>query len=174
MVASGYTYYITLRRRSRGYEILYNIGGESSITTVLKLGGRNANEIFRNIIDALAKQGAVVPLKISDYEEVYSIRDDLGSVVGAYLILVRRARNAEKWSKFFRALLNGYYAGVARAFSSFLELAIELSRSMPRRSSSKRYALSPTAIDALSIALKRFVDKIVREMSSNATAEPLY
>ena len=158
------TYYIILKKRSKGYEILYNIGSESNVTSVLRLNGKNSNKIFKNIIGTLAKQGAVIPSKVSDYEQVYSVREDLGPVVGAYLILVRRARNIEKWSKFFRALLDGYYAGVAKAFSAFLELAIELSRFIHTKSTSKGYTLSPIVADALSTALKHFVDKIIRSM----------
>ncbi len=153
------TYYIILKKKSRQYEILYNIGSESSIATILRLNGKNASKIFRSIIDALAKQGAVVPVKISDREQVYSIRVDLGPIVGAYLILVRRARDIEKWNKFFKALLDGHYVGVAKAFSSFLELAIELSKVLPS-TTKKGYTLSPIVVDALSSALKHFVDRI--------------
>ncbi len=158
------TYYVILKKRSRGYEILYNIGSEDNVTTVLRLNGKNADRVFKNVISTLARQGAVIPSRISDYEQVYSIREDLGPVVGAYLILVRRARNIEKWDKFFRALLDGHYTGVAKAFSAFLELAIELSRSIRTKSTSKDYTLSPIVADALSTALKRFVDKIIRSM----------
>jgi len=63
---------------------------------------------------------------------VHSIREDLRPVVGAYLILVRRARNIEKWSRLFNELLDGRYAGVAKAFSTFLKLAIKPSRTVPR------------------------------------------
>ncbi len=166
MTYSEHTYYIILKRRSRGYEILCNIGSESSVTTVLRLNGKNTDRIFKGIISALAKQGAAIPSRVSDYEQVYSIREDLGPVVGAYLILVRRARNIEKWSRFFRALLDGHYIGVAKAFSAFLELAIELSRSMPMKGSGKAYTLSPIVVDALSTALKHFVDKITRSMKT--------
>lgn len=158
-----FTYYIVLKRRSRSYEILYNIGNESNVTTVLRLNGKNADRIFKSVISALAKQGALIPTRVSDYEQVYSIREDLGPVVGAYLILVRRARNIEKWGEFFRKLLDGHFVGVTKVFSAFLELAIELSRSMPTRSG-KGYKLSPVVVDALSTALKRFVDKVSKSM----------
>ena len=162
MTYSEHTYYVILRRKSRGYEILYNIGSESSVTTVLRLNGKNSDKIFKNIIEALAKQGAAIPSRVSDYEQVYSVREDLGPVVGAYLILVRRARNIEKWNKFFRALLDGQYIGVAKAFSAFLELAIELSKSLPSKRRGKNYTLSPVVVDALSSALKQFVDRVIK------------
>ncbi len=157
------TYYIILKKRSRGYEILYNIGSENNVTTVLRLNGKSADRIFKGVISALAKQGAVIPTRVSDSEQVYSIREDLGPVVGAYLILVRKARNIEKWDEFFRKLLDGHFVGVAKVFSALLELAIELSRSMPTRSG-RGYALSPVVVDALSMALKRFVGKISKSM----------
>jgi len=160
MPHNGHTYYIILRRKSQVSEVLYNIGSESSVTTVLRLSGKNADKVFRVVIEALARQGATVPLRVSDSEQVYSVREDLGPVVGAFLVLVRRARSIEKWSKFFNELLNGCYAGVAKAFSAFLELAIELSRTVPRRGHG--YAISPAVADALSSALKQFVSRIAK------------
>jgi len=162
MLYNEYTYYITLRRKSRGSEVLYNIGSESSITTVLRLSGKNTDKVFRSVIEALARQGAAIPLRVSNSEQVYSIREDLGPIVGAYLILARRARNIEKWSKFFSELLDGHYAGVAKAFSAFLEIAIELSKTTSSRKRSRDYTISSVVADALSSALKQFVDKIAK------------
>jgi len=104
--------------------------------------------------------GQRVPSRVSDYEQIYTIREDLGPIIGAYLVLVRRARNIEKWSLFLQELLEGRYAGVAKAFSSFLEIALELSKSMHDKR--KSYSLSPIVADALSSALKQFVDKIIK------------
>jgi len=156
------TYYMSLRKRGGNWEILYNIGSEGKLTTILRLNGRKADEIFRGLVKALAKQGAVVPLRISNHEEVYAIREDLGPVVGAYFILVRRARNIEKWNNFLNSLLNEQYVGMAKALSVFLELAIELSKSMPKKDHGRGYVLSPVIVDALSTSLKHFVDKIVK------------
>jgi hypothetical protein len=144
----------------RGYEVLYNVGGEGSVACVLRLNGKSAERVFRDVIEALAKHGATVPTRISNNEQVYTIREDLGPVIGAYLVLVRRARNIEKWSSFLQELLEGRYAGVARALSSFLEIALELSKSIHGKR--RGYTISPIVADALSSALKRFVDKIIK------------
>jgi len=162
MLYDEYTYSIILRRRSRGSEVLYNIGSESSITTVLRLSGKNTDKVFRSVVEALARQGAAIPLRVSGSEQVYSIREDLGPVVGAYLILVRRARNVEKWGKFFSELLDGHYAGVAKAFSTFLEIAIELSKATSSGKRGRDHTISPVVADALSSALKQFVDRIAK------------
>ena len=126
----------------------------------MRLGGKSAETVFRSVIGALAKYGAATPSRVSDDEQVYTIREDLGPVIGAYLVLVRRARNIEKWSLFLQELLKGRYAGVAKAFFSFLEIALELSKTMHGRR--RGYTISPVVADALSSALKRFVDKIIK------------
>ena len=51
MSYNEHTYYVILRKKNKGYEILYNIGSENSITTVLRLNGKNADNIFKNIIE---------------------------------------------------------------------------------------------------------------------------
>ena len=56
----------------------------------------------------------------------------------------------------------GRYAGVAKAFSAFFELAIELSRTLPRMKRGGGYVISTVVADALSSALKWFVNKTDR------------
>ena len=157
-----FTYYMSLRRKKRGWEISYNIGSEGRLTTILRLNGKSADKIFKDVVRALAKQGAVIPSKISKEEQVYAIREDLGPVIGAYFILVRRARNIEKWNDFLNNLLSEQYVGMAKALSVFLELAIELSKSMPMKGHRRDYALSPIIVDAISTSLKHFVDRIIK------------
>ncbi|RLE99539.1 MAG: hypothetical protein DRJ59_07905 [Thermoprotei archaeon] len=157
-----HTYYMSLKRRRDGWEILYNIGSEGKLMTVLRLNGKKADKIFEGVVKALAKQGAVVPSRVSDDEKVYAIREDLGPVIGAYFILVRRARNIEKWGSFLDDLLNEQYIGLAKAFSTFLELAIELSKSVQAGTSKRKYALSPIVVEALSTSLKQFVNKMIK------------
>jgi len=153
-------YYIALRRKGRGWEVSYHVGSEERLTVLLRLNGKSAERIFRGIVQALAKQGAVIPSRVSGEEEVYAVREDLGPVVGAYLILVRRARDLDKWESFLNNLLGGQYAGVAKALSTFLEMAIDLSRSLPSRG--RRYSLSPIVVEALSTSMRHFVDRITR------------
>jgi len=156
------TYYMSLRRRKDRWEILYNIGSEGKLTTILRLNGKKADKIFKRVVEALAKQGAIIPSRVSNYEQVYAIREDLGPVIGAYFILVRRAKNIEKWSSFLDNLLSGRYIGLARAFSTFLELAIDLSKSFQVGTSKRNYALSPIVVEALSTSLKQFVNKMIK------------
>ena len=73
---------------------------------------------------------------------------------------MRRAGNVEEWSLFLQELLEGRYTGVAKAFSSFLEMSLELSKFIHDKR--KSYSLSPIVADALSSALRRFVDKVIK------------
>lgn len=151
------TYYIILRSRSKCNELLYNIGDERDVTTVIKLCSKNTDKIFNYVVSTLAKHGAIVPMRVSSNESVYSVREDLGPVVGAYLLMMRRARDIDRWGKLFTAVVDGQYAGVAIALTMFLELAIELSR---RTARNKQAA---AMLDALTSALKVFIDKAVRD-----------
>jgi len=159
-----YTYYITLRRRGNFPELRYYIGGESELTAVLKLSGKYSEQVFSSVVGTLARCGGCVPVKVSGEELTYGIREDLGPIVGAYLILVRRSRDVERWGKFLAELVEGEHVGVAKAFTVFLEVAIEMSRAVrlysPRRR--ERYALAPHVLDALSSALKQFVNKLTK------------
>jgi hypothetical protein len=56
----------------------------------------------------------------------------------------------------------GHYAGVAKAFSAFFELAIKPSRTVPRMKRGGGYVISSVVADVLSSALKQFVDKIIK------------
>ncbi len=157
-------YYIVLRVRNKGVgEILFNIGGEGESTTFIRVNGVNAVSVFKKLIGLLSKQGAVVPVRITDRERVYSIREDLGPVIGAYMLLLRRARNYEKWFVFLEELLDEKYPGVASVLTVFLEMAIEFSKT--RWASVKkggyRATLSPVVLDVFSSSLKHFVDRIV-------------
>jgi len=160
LALSEYTYYLTLRKGRRGYEVLYSIGGEGGAARALRFGGVNAEKGFKDVVDALARHGAAVPSRVSDREQVYAIREDVGPVVGAYLLLVRRAKDMATWRWFLRWLLDGRYPGVAKALSTFLEVALELSRHMP--GGNGEYTISPVVADAVSSALKQFVDKIIK------------
>jgi len=164
-----YTYYMVMeKKRDNIVEISFSIVDESHSTTLLKLGGKSTSMIFEDVISTLAKYGACTPVKVSSAKAVYGIREDLGPIVGAYLILIRRARNIKKWNNFFYELIEGKYIGIAKAFASFLEVAIEMSRSINAKEARKKkrqYVLNPHILNALSSALKQFINKIIKQSS---------
>ncbi|MEZ0346178.1 MAG: hypothetical protein ABWK01_06480 [Infirmifilum sp.] len=153
-----HVYYISLLRRKSTWEILYNIGGEGKDMTVLRLNGKHADKIFRDLVRVLARQGAVTPVRVSDREEVYAMRDDVGPVVGGFLILFRKSGSFRGWGAILDELFDRGYIGLAKAFISFLELAMDLSRAMPKKG--RGYTLSPVVLDALAPAARCFIKRL--------------
>jgi hypothetical protein len=87
----------------------------------------------------------------------------VGPVLGAYLILIRRAQRIEYWLSFLDELLTGRYAKLGETFSTFLQLAIDLSKGETVKSRKSEYTLSSVVLSSLSSALK----VLVREMKKH-------
>jgi len=156
------TYVITLRSDGQSSTISFNIGGEDEPTTLLRLVGRNAELIFKEIISALSRYGAISPIKISKYEEIFSIRDDLGPIIGGFLILIRRANNPKKWLDVLNEVLEGKHPELVIAFESYLTMTIDISRISKFHSKRQKQALTPIILDASSTALKEFVKVLLK------------
>lgn len=158
----NFSYFISLRKKKKP-EIIFNIGRENENIVLLRVRGKYSPLIFQNIILTLSKYGATVAIKLSNTEEKYAIREDLGPIVGSYLILIKRARKIATWNTFFNKMISGEYPGIAKAFTSFLELAVDLSKSFKPTNKKCRSTLSPKVVTALSISLKRFVKKMIEK-----------
>ena len=152
-------YIIILRRRKRVLDILFNVGNESKTTTLLRLRGKRADVIFNAIISALSRYGAVSPLKTSEHEDVFTIREDLGPIVGGFLILLRRSTNPKKWLSILNDTLEGKYPMLVMAFENYLTMAIDMSRIDKSHAKRRKYMmLTPKVLDAVSAALKKLVE----------------
>jgi len=126
---------------------------------LLKFRGRRTGDIFNKILKTLSKVGCITPLQTGN-PSIYSIRDDVGPVLGTYLILIRRAQKIDYWSSFFDELLTGKYARLGETFSTFLQSTIDLSKGTITQSKRKEYTLSPAVISSFSSALKVLVKKL--------------
>jgi len=159
-------YIIILRRRKRAFDILFNVGNESKTTTLLRLRGRRADVIFNTIISALSRYGAVSPLKTSEDEDVFAIREDLGPIIGGFLILLRRSTNPKKWLNLLNGTLEGRYPMLVTAFENCLTMAIDMSRIDKSHAKRRKYTmLTPRVLDAISAALKKLAETISKETS---------
>jgi hypothetical protein len=156
-----YSYYLVFKARRKG-ELSFNVGTKEKTTTLLRLGGRNTEKIFRKILETLSRAGCITPIQTGN-TSIYSIRDDVGPVLGAYLILIRRAQRIEYWLSFLDELLTGRYAKLGETFSTFLQLAIDLSKGETVKSRKSEYTLSSAVLSSLSSALK----VLVREMKKH-------
>lgn len=145
-----YSYYLAYKENRRGGKILFNVGTIDPSSTIITVGGRRARYLFDRIIEILNITGCSIPIQTGN-PEVYSLKDDVGPVIGTYLMLIRGARNLDYWIDFLYELLVGKYSKLGGTFASLLELAIRLSDGAPP---GKEYTLSPRVVLALSSALK--------------------
>jgi hypothetical protein len=163
-----HSYYLTFKAKRKGGELSFNVGTREKTTILLKLSGRSAKEIFNRIIESLGRAGCITSVQTGN-PCVYSIRDDVGPVLGTYLILVRRARNIDYWTSFLDELLTGKYARLGETFSSLLESTIELSKGGIAKSGRKEYTLSPAIVSAFSSALKVLIKRLKKDEAAAAS-----
>jgi len=154
-----HSYYLTLRTKKKGSELSFNVGTKEKTTMLLRLRGRNIEEIFNKILKTLSRTGCLTPIQTGN-PSIYSIRDDVGPVLGAYFILIRRAQKVDYWISFLEELLTGKYARLGETFSAFLESALDLSKGVITKSKRREYTLSPAVVSSFSSALKVLVKKL--------------
>jgi hypothetical protein len=152
-------YYISLKKKSKRYEIVYNIGSESDITVVYRVGGKNSQQLFENITDILARLGGLIPIRITDREVVYGVREDLGPILGGLILASMRVRNAANWSKVIEEILIGSGKHLQVIIPLFLEMSLELNRAyMDSKEKAKIQKV-------LSTTLRQFLKKLFKSKS---------
>jgi len=161
------TYVMVLRGGKQPSSLLFNVGGEGESTTLLKLKGRKTGLIFSEIVSVLSRYGAVSPLKTSEREEIFAIREDLGPIIGGFLILLRRSRSPKSWLSLLGDVLEGKYPILTTAFESYLTMAFDMSRFDKAYGGRRRQTLTPAVLDASSTALKAFVKSILKSREKN-------
>ena len=161
------TYQLILRKRSRGYEVIYRRDGEA----LLHMGGKSAEKIFRVLTEELEKLGAAKEASKTDMEEVYEVDEKFGPTVAAYLLLVRRSRNPDKWIPTLRGIIEGKYPGLPEALEKMVEAGIEASKKYPKEAKRIHTLLHPKVADALTSGVKRFVEKYVKGLGGSVPEE---
>jgi len=144
------SYYLIYKERKKGGEILFNVGTKKKASTLIRLRGRKTHEIFNKILQILSKTGCITPIQTGN-PRIYSLRDDVGPVIGTYLILIRRAQKMDYWIDFLDELLTGKHSRLGETFTTFLGTIIDLSKGTP---AGKEYNLSPSIVSSFSSALK--------------------
>jgi hypothetical protein len=152
-------YYISLKKKSKRYEIVYNIGSESDITVVYRVGGKNSQQLFENITDILARLGGLIPIRITDREVVYGVREDLGPILGGLILASMRVRNTASWSRVVEEMLIGSGKHLQGIIPLFLEMSLELNRAYmdPKEKAKIQKVLSTT--------LRQFLKKLFKSKS---------
>ncbi len=151
-------YQLVLRKRSRGVEVVYKVNAEA----LLHMGGKSAEKVFRVLTEELEKLGAAKPLEKTEIEESYEISSEHGKTVAAYLLLVRRSRNPDKWIPVLRNIVEGKYPGLPQALGKIVDAAVEASKYTPLKPKRVHTIIAPKIADSFSAGLKRLVEKIVK------------
>jgi len=147
------SYYLIYKEGKKSGEIRFNVGTRDKTSTLIRLRGRKMRETFNEILQILGRAGCITPIQTGN-PRIYSLRDDVGPVIGTYLILIRRAQKMDYWIYFLNDLLLGEYSKLGETFTIFLETIIELSKGAP---AGKGYNLSPTIVSSFSSALKALI-----------------
>ncbi len=158
-----YSYYLTFKNQKRISELLFNVGTRDKTSTLLHLKGRNTKDTFNKILTILSKTGSITPLQTGN-PRVYSVRDDVGPVLGTYLVLIKRAQRMDYWIDFLDELLTGKYSSLGETFSIFLQTMIDLSK-RNRKATKQDYILSQIVISSFSSALKVLVKTLKKQES---------
>ena len=160
MVLEGRTYKLVLRKTARGPVIQFRSATpETREATLIRMGGRKAEEVFRTMVDALKKHGFVEDEGGTENYRYYRLKQEIGPVVGGFLVLIRRSRDPTAWAPYFEDLLTEKYKGAHKLLEHALALSIELSKIQPPPER-VRMQLTPKILDSLSAGLKVVVKKL--------------
>jgi len=159
-VLSDRTYKLVLRRTARGPVVqLKSSTPHSRESTLVRLGGRGAEEVFRVIVEALDRHGFIEESGGSNSYRYYKIKREAGPVVGGFLVLMRRSRDPMAWLSHFEGLLTGKYRGAQAVLRHALSLGIELSFMDPPPER-VRMQLNPRILDGISAGIKLIAKKL--------------
>ncbi len=155
------TYKLVLRKTARGPVIQFRSGTpERRESTLIKMGGRKAKEIFETMINVLKKYNYILEEGGSENYRAFKLKKEIGPVVGGYMVLIRRSRNPDKWIPLFEGFIKqDPFKGAHDLLTHALSLALALSSVYPPPER-VRMQLSPKVVDSISAGFKSIVQKL--------------
>jgi len=162
MSLEGRTYKLVLKKTARGPVIQFRSATpETREATLIRMGGKKAEEIFKHMVEVLKKYDYVTEEGGDEQRyKYYRLKPEIGPVVGGYLVLIRRSRNPEKWLPFFEGFIKeDPYKGAHALLTYALATGIELSKNYPPPER-VRMQLHPKVLDSISAGYKVIVRKL--------------
>ncbi len=162
MSQEGRSYRLVLRRTARGPVIQFRTSApEVRESTLIRMGGKKASEIFDQMVDVLRKHGYIVEESRGENYRAYRLKPEIGPAVGGYLVLIRRSRDPSAWIPYFENMITegGGFKGSRSLLSHALSLSEELSRITPPPER-VRMQLTPKILDSVSAGFKTVVRKL--------------
>lgn len=153
-------YRLVLKRISKGSTIQLKVSkGEEREHTLVRLGGKNAEPLFKEIVEVLQKHNLIEGESSTATMKAYKVKSEVGPLVAGFLILGRRAKDAKVWTSAFKEALEGKKAGAKEIFSHALSISESLTPAYPSPKRS-RMELNPKVIDGVSAGFKVLVRKL--------------
>jgi len=153
-------YILAFKKGTRGEElILYSVrkaGGPRRV--LVKVVGEPARKGHEEILK-MAECGGLTLVKCETKIREYSVRPDLVSIIGSFILLLRRSRNPSRWCKAFNEIVRGRAAVFGETFARFFDMAISASVELKKASGKKARGetILPEVSDVFSASLKSFV-----------------
>ena len=162
MSLEGRSYRLVLRKTARGPVIQFRSSSpEARESTLIRMGGKKASEIFQKMVEVLEKHELVTEKTESDNYVAYRLKPEIGPVVGGYLVLIRRSRDPSAWIPYFEDMITEKepFKGAHALLTHALTLSMELSKINPPPER-VRMQLSPKMLDSVSAGFKVIVRKL--------------
>lgn len=153
-------YRLVLKTTARGPSLQLRVTRpEAREVTLIKIGGRGVQELFKTIVEVLKKHNLVEAETKTTTMTAFRLKPEIGPVIGGYLVMVRRARDPAVWQRLFEDLIVEKYFGARAILASVLTLSEELSKQKPP-SKRVRMVLNPKILDGVSAGIKVLARKL--------------
>ncbi len=153
-------YRLVLRNTARGPSLQLRVAPPEAREVILvKMGGKGVRELFDSMVEVLRKYGYIEEEAETPTMKAYRIKQEIGPVVGGYIVLVRRARDPSAWKPLFEDFIAEKYVGAKVVLSHVLSLSEALSKLKPP-SKRVRMQLNPKILDGVSAGTKVLARKL--------------
>ncbi|MGC9133805.1 hypothetical protein [Caldisphaera sp.] len=161
----GNNYKIVYRKSNKGEFILFKSNLQQKREKILiKIGGRNIDQIFNQIAKVLKEKNLIEDENVSNNYITYKLNQDIGPIVGGFLILIRRSREPLEWIPYFGDLIQGEkYMGSKTVLYHLWFLGLDLSQDVNKKLNMK-YELNPKVLDSISAGTKIIAKKLWKIM----------
>ncbi len=131
---------------------------------LIRIGGKNIDKIF-NEMEKVLKERKLIEEENSSVNSVrLKLNQDIGPIVGGFLILIRRSREPLEWIPYFDSLIQGNkYLGSKEVLNHIWFSSIDISDSINKKLNLK-YQLNPKVLDSIGAAAKIIAKKMWKIM----------
>lgn len=153
---------LVLRRTARGPVIQFRSSTpQTRESTMIRMGGKMAEELFKTMVDVLRKYDYITAEGGTEERyKWYRLKNEIGPVVGGFIVLIRRSRRPQDWIPYFEGFIKqDPYKGAHNLLGSALSTAFALSKDYPPPER-VRMQLHPKILDSVSAGYKVIVKKL--------------